>query len=158
MKSVFVCSTSVADTRETAFVNAITAAGITYAVTRACAMGHLVECSCDERHRRLNRLVQIAKENESAGSTNGNVSTEVQKLIPKKPVKPNRRTKVEKKVVLPEGDWKWGGCGDNVNFGYKKSKHFLDARFRRRSDIKTMVKLHNNDAGRLVRIFVFVPI
>lgn len=38
----------VADTRETGFVNAITAAGVTYAVTRACTMGHLVECSCDK--------------------------------------------------------------------------------------------------------------
>lgn len=37
-----------ADTRETGFVNAITAAGVTYAVTRACTMGHLVECSCDK--------------------------------------------------------------------------------------------------------------
>nr|CAD7423542.1 unnamed protein product [Timema monikensis] len=36
------------DTRETGFVNAITAAGVTYAVTRACTMGDLVECSCDK--------------------------------------------------------------------------------------------------------------
>lgn len=38
----------VADTRETGFVNAITAAGVTYAVTRACTMGDLIECSCDK--------------------------------------------------------------------------------------------------------------
>ena len=37
-----------ADTRETGFVNAITAAGVTYAVTRACTMGDLVECSCEK--------------------------------------------------------------------------------------------------------------
>lgn len=36
------------DTRETGFVNAITAAGVTYAVTRACTMGDLVECSCEK--------------------------------------------------------------------------------------------------------------
>jgi hypothetical protein len=47
-------------------------------------------------------------------------------------------------------DWVWGGCGDNVNFGYRKSKDFMDAPYRRRSDIKTLVKLHNNNAGRLV--------
>jgi wingless-type MMTV integration site family protein 6 len=47
----------------------------------------------------------------------------------------------------------WGGCGDNVNFGYRKSKDFMDAPYRRRSDIKTIVKLHNNDAGRLVSSF-----
>lgn len=36
------------DTRETGFVNAITAAGVTFAVTRACTMGDLIECSCDK--------------------------------------------------------------------------------------------------------------
>jgi wingless-type MMTV integration site family protein 6 len=51
-----------------------------------------------------------------------------------------------------DGDWVWGGCGDNVNFGYRKSKDFMDAPYRRRSDIKTLVKLHNNDAGRLVSL------
>lgn len=49
-----------------------------------------------------------------------------------------------------EGNWEWGGCGDNVNYGYKKSKAFMDSPYRKRSDIKTLVKLHNNDAGRLV--------
>lgn len=29
-------------------MNAITAAGVTYAVTRACTMGELVECSCEK--------------------------------------------------------------------------------------------------------------
>lgn len=50
-------------------------------------------------------------------------------------------------------NWEWSGCDDNVNFGNRKSKDFLDARFRRRSDIKTLVKIHNNDAGRLVSYF-----
>lgn len=53
-------------------------------------------------------------------------------------------------AAATDGDWVWGGCGDNVNFGYRKSKDFMDAPYRRRSDIKTLVKLHNNDAGRLV--------
>ncbi|PSN54619.1 Protein Wnt-6, partial [Blattella germanica] len=52
-------------------------------------------------------------------------------------------------ATAADGDWVWGGCGDNVNFGYRKSKDFMDAPYRRRSDIKTLVKLHNNDAGRL---------
>lgn len=58
-----------------------------------------------------------------------------------------------------DGDWEWGGCGDNVNFGFKKSREFMDAPFRKRSDIKTLLKRHNNDAGRLVsiiHIMVFV--
>lgn len=58
--------------------------------------------------------------------------------------------KLGKRIEFPEGDWEWGGCGDNINYGFRKSKDFLDARYRKRSDIKTLVKLHNNNAGRLV--------
>lgn len=63
------------------------------------------------------------------------------------------RTVEAKKSLPTEGDWEWGGCGDNVNFGFKKSREFMDAPYRKRSDIKTLVKLHNNDAGRLVSYF-----
>ncbi|OAD59025.1 Protein Wnt-6 [Eufriesea mexicana] len=107
------------DTRETGFVNAITAAGVTYAVTRACTMGHLVECSCDKMTSKGHRLGKLTRTVESA------------------------------KSLPTEGDWEWGGCGDNVKFGFKKSRDFMDAPYRKRSDIKTLVKLHNNNAGRL---------
>lgn len=54
-------------------------------------------------------------------------------------------------MPMPDGDWEWGGCGDNVHFGYRKSRDFMDARpSGRHGDIKTLVRLHNNDAGRLV--------
>ncbi|KAI4899308.1 hypothetical protein NFI96_000049 [Prochilodus magdalenae] len=47
--------------------------------------------------------------------------------------------------------WEWGGCGDDVEFGYEKSKQFMDARRRKgKSDIRTLIDLHNNEAGRLV--------
>ncbi|XP_076030907.1 protein Wnt-6-like [Oratosquilla oratoria] len=53
--------------------------------------------------------------------------------------------------LQPEGEWRWGGCSDNVEYGYKISKAFLDSRYlkRRRKDIKTLVMLHNSEAGRL---------
>lgn len=128
-----------ADTRETGFVNAITAAGVTYAVTRACTMGDLVECSCDKNQRRH------TNNNNSNNNNNNN------KNINNPNIKNKRSNKkFGKHIVFPDGDWEWGGCGDNVNFGFKKSKEFLDAIYKRRSDIKTLVKLHNNDAGRLV--------
>lgn len=103
----------ITDTRETGFVNAITAAGVTYAVTRACTMGEHIDCSCDKNMKRV-------------------------------------RKKIDKGKNTPEGKWEWGGCGDNINFGFRKAKDFMDTRYRRRSDMKTLVKLHNYAAGRLV--------
>ncbi|XP_052894531.1 protein Wnt-1 [Anopheles moucheti] len=99
------------DTRETAFVHAITAAGITYAVTKACTMGDLLECSCQKHSKKEHSTYTIHADQDDK--------------------------------------WKWGGCDDNVNFGVRKSKDFLDARLRKKSDIKTLVRLHNNGAGRL---------
>lgn len=96
------------DTRESAFVYGITAAGVVYSVTEACNMGHLLQCTCDNH-------VQD---------------------------------------ITTDGEWEWGGCGDNVEYGYKKSKEFMDARKKkRRGDLTTRIQLHNNDAGRLVSFF-----
>lgn len=39
------------DTREKAYVHAISAASLAYQVTKACAKGELQDCSCDETVR-----------------------------------------------------------------------------------------------------------
>lgn len=103
-------------------------------------MGNLVECSCDKNQRR-----------QQYNNVNSNDI-----IIDMNNVK-KRNKKIGKNFALPDGDWEWGGCGDNVHFGLRKSKEFLDSiRYKRRSDIKTLVKLHNNNAGRLVSyIFLF---
>lgn len=141
------------DTRETSFISAITAAGITYAVTRACTMGDLVECSCDKNH--------ILQYNAQA-SDNGYIDMDT-RTTPFAGKRKRRRhntnsylrnRNIFRNVILPKGDWQWGGCGDNVMFGFRKSKDFLDARYQRLSDIRTLVKLHNNNAGRLVSDYV----
>ncbi|CAO1364532.1 unnamed protein product [Diamesa hyperborea] len=169
------------DTRETAFVNAITSAGIAYAVAKACSMGELVECSCDKnlaRHNvllnnnpKLNQMTTIdnntsnrkkknsnrqrnnnnnnnirnnnSKNNNSNNNNNNNSNKQSQHSKQQHKSKPNL------KVPTDGEDWEWGGCDDNVNFGNRKSKDFLDSRLRRRSDIKTLVRIHNNNAGRL---------
>lgn len=46
--------------------------------------------------------------------------------------------------------WIWGGCSDNVAFGEKISKQFVDA-LENGHDSRAAVNLHNNEAGRLVR-------
>nr|XP_046152639.1 protein Wnt-8a-like [Oncorhynchus gorbuscha] len=44
--------------------------------------------------------------------------------------------------------WIWGGCSDNVKFGEKMSKQFVDA-LENGHDSRAAVNLHNNEAGRL---------
>lgn len=131
-------------------------------------MGELVECSCDKnlvRHNVLLNNNQMTTFDNTKSTNNSNNS----KNRTKKPRRNgsnkksrNANKKSQRKappVPLPTDgpglpvvgeNWEWSGCDDNVNFGNRKSKDFLDARFRRRSDIKTLVKIHNNDAGRLV--------
>lgn len=104
----------------------MTAAGVTFVVTRACTMGELPDCSCDKTTRRL-----VKKRTEESKDNS----------------------------VGPDGEWEWGGCGDNINYGIRKSKDFMDTRYKKMSDMKTLVKLHNYAAGRLVRTtFSFLPL
>uniref|UniRef100_B1WBR9 Protein Wnt n=1 Tax=Rattus norvegicus TaxID=10116 RepID=B1WBR9_RAT len=52
-------------------------------------------------------------------------------------------------------DWLWGGCGDNVEYGYRFAKEFVDAREREKNFAKgseeqgrALMNLQNNEAGR----------
>lgn len=84
-------------------MSAISAASVTFAVTRACTKGELTDCSCDNAVRQ------------------------------KKP-----------------RNWKWGGCSEDVRFGERFSRKFLDVR--EDSETSTgLMNLHNNEAGRRVR-------
>lgn len=58
-------------------------------------------------------------------------------------------------------DWLWGGCGDNIDYGYRFAKEFVDARERERIHAKgsyesarILMNLHNNEAGRRVSTLV----
>ncbi|XP_067684762.1 protein Wnt-5a-like [Haliotis asinina] len=52
-------------------------------------------------------------------------------------------------------DWIWGGCGDNIEYGYRFAKAFVDVREKEKNhprhsrDLARMImNLHNNEAGR----------
>ncbi|XP_060842545.1 protein Wnt-5b-like [Rhopalosiphum padi] len=52
-------------------------------------------------------------------------------------------------------DWVWGGCGDNMEYGYKFTKVFLDVKEKEKRSKKgspeqgrNLMNLHNNEAGR----------
>lgn len=51
-----------------------------------------------------------------------------------------------------EGDFDWGGCSDNINYGIKFAKAFVDARERMVKDARALMNLHNNRCGRMVSV------
>ena len=48
------------------------------------------------------------------------------------------------------GDFRWGGCSDNVQFGYKFTSEFVDSN-ENPFQAPGLMNLWNNDAGRKVR-------
>lgn len=150
------CASILSASREAAFTHAVGAAGVVHSVSRACRDGTLSSCGCS-RARRPRDL---------------------------------RR------------DWIWGGCGDNLEYGYKWvtrgrthyallvffcvaiwsadayhvwemlkktawcfgcrfTQSFVDVREREkthkrgtREQGRSLMNLHNNEAGRRVSIFV----
>ncbi|GBP92093.1 Protein Wnt-1 [Eumeta japonica] len=97
--------------RETAFIYAITSAGVTHAVARACAEGSIESCTCDYSH--VDRQPHRSR---AAAAANVRV-------------------------------WKWGGCSDNIGFGFRFSREFVDTGERGKT-LREKMNLHNNEAGR----------
>ncbi|XP_050540262.1 protein Wnt-1-like [Daktulosphaira vitifoliae] len=89
--------------REKAYVNAITAAGVAYAITKACSRGELNECSCDNRIKK----------------------SQTQK------------------------NWQWGGCSEDIHFGEKFSRDFVDS-IEDTDNVHGLMNVHNNEAGRRI--------
>lgn len=96
----------VTGSRESAFVYAISSAGVVFAITRACSQGELKSCSCDPKKK------GTAKDN--------------------------------------KGTFDWGGCSDNIDYGIKFARAFVDAKERKGKDARALMNLHNNRAGRKV--------
>ncbi|KAI3357706.1 hypothetical protein L3Q82_016114 [Scortum barcoo] len=46
------------------------------------------------------------------------------------------------------GEFDWGGCSDNINYGIKFAKTFIDAKERTVRDARALMNLHNNRCGR----------
>lgn len=44
--------------------------------------------------------------------------------------------------------FEWGGCSDDVNYGQRFARTFIDAKERRNMDARALMNLHNNRAGR----------
>lgn len=46
-------------------------------------------------------------------------------------------------------DWEWGGCSDNIDFGFKFARDFVDSA-ERGNTLREKMNIHNNEAGRIV--------
>lgn len=56
-------------------------------------------------------------------------------------------------TITGEGrGWSWGGCSDNTVYAADFAAKFMDSR-EKGTDIKSLMNLHNNQAGRLVGSF-----
>lgn len=135
-------------TRETSFVHAISAAGVMHTLTKNCSMGDFDNCGCDD-------------------SRIGQTGIYIFFSTPQKQVITlvffflkiyacsvtvflfNNLTKFNNFLFAGGKGWIWGGCSDNVAFGEKISKQFVDA-LEGGQDSRAAVNLHNNEAGRLV--------
>ena len=66
--------------------------------------------------------------------------------------------KIGKASQEDSSNWKWGGCSDNIKFGKKQAKRFVD-KLENGNDARTAFNLHNNEVGRKVSqssfLFVF---
>lgn len=122
------------DYRETAFIYAITSAGVTFSVTRACRLGQLHQCGCRKVNPQqkqqviANNVIQSFPRNEYPSTDN---------QVPSQ--------------AFPIGEteqFEWGGCSDNIHHGYAMSRQLMQEEKNR--DGRSMIIEHNNEAGRLV--------
>lgn len=95
--------------KEAAFANGVTSAGVVYSIARGCRDGQLDSCGCSS-------------------------TTRPQDL---------------------KQEWGWGGCGDNIQYGYKFSKNFIDIRELETREVRgsdshgrQLMNIHNNEVGR----------
>lgn len=132
-------------TKETAFIYAITSAGVAYAVTESCSAGNLTDCSC------------LAGPGTLLTTTDNSRKPRYSEVSPRS----------------EDDGWKWGGCSDNIEFGLRYAEKFTDVaemarqnsneslKFDKKKELKSLVNLHNNEVGRKVCwcfdfVFIFI--
>lgn len=55
------------------------------------------------------------------------------------------------------GEFDWGGCSDNINYGIRFAKAFVDAKEKKVKDARALMNLHNNRCGRMVSVASSIP-
>uniref|UniRef100_A0A915L9K5 Protein Wnt n=1 Tax=Romanomermis culicivorax TaxID=13658 RepID=A0A915L9K5_ROMCU len=138
-------STLNAANREAAYLQAITSAGLVYWITKSCSHGNLTDCSCDATKQGEGRLTTAAAAAMNVVDSTKSLNKEQQNIMDQKN-NINNNNKVQQHKFL------WGGCSDNVKYGVKFSRDFLDKHerqmFSNDKQIKRLMAMHNYEVGR----------
>lgn len=134
--------------RETAFIYAMTSAAVTHAVARACSEGSIESCTCDYSHQ------AAALPGQQHVNAMGGMGAGLGMGVGVGGAGLHMHSLVSNSAVGPAGvpgrgvrDWEWGGCSDNIGYGFRFSREFVDTGERGRS-LREKMNLHNNEAGR----------
>uniref|UniRef100_A0A7M4EFB9 Protein Wnt n=1 Tax=Crocodylus porosus TaxID=8502 RepID=A0A7M4EFB9_CROPO len=119
-------------TRESAFVHAISSAGVAFAITRACSRGELEKCGCDRGNSPISRRAMHKT------------------VIPSGHAMVHYCAVTATEVCCQKLWFQWSGCSDNLSYGIAFSQAFVDNPERSRgiSSSRALMNLHNNEAGR----------
>lgn len=144
-----------AESRETAYIHAINAASLAWSITRACSRGDLTECSCDNSIRRKQRKWQW-------GGCSEVYDVHIILLFLRYTL-PHTHDYLE---ICWFGSfdiyrcWKWSendynnnnkSIPQDINYGVLFSRRFIDSQ-ESNETAAGLMNLHNNEAGRRVRI------
>lgn len=137
-----------AENRETSYTYAIRSAGVAYAVTQACSLGHLAGCGCDRSKSSDSDALSTnsVTEDETVGNSLTAAATTGRKTPPNRG---RKTTKGSENAAAATNGFKWGGCSADVRYGLRFSRVLLDAR-EIDEDSRSLMNLHNNRAGRKV--------
>lgn len=141
--------------RETGFIYAVTSAALTYSIARACSAGSIYTCSCGQYDQYKQTLSPSSSSSSSSSSAaaaaiNEDRSSNAVPWRRRKHRRRHRRAPLLQPPPSSSADWQWGGCSDNVEFGRRFSRDFVDGVEKER-DLRCAMNLHNNEAGRTVR-------
>lgn len=111
-------------------------------------MGQFERCRCDGRRGSRVRLESMT----SGHSLNGHSAIGTHSMTTEQNStndNGHEETLGHEPVSIFRDNYRWGGCSDNVDFGFELAKSFLDER-EVGHDSKAIINLHNNLVGRLV--------
>ncbi|PAV60757.1 hypothetical protein WR25_25424 [Diploscapter pachys] len=110
--------------RESAFVYALTSAGVTHSISKACAKGLIEDCGCGPL---LSESAPAISQQSSYYQTTFSTQAHASQFA-------------------------WSGCSDNVKFGNSFGRKFLDAgeKVDENASARWLMNVHNNRVGRRV--------